>query len=191
MKKSLFGLLTLLVFAPIVHGQVEVSIEGDYVHFNRTKTGRTFIAPINAPTELAAVHISYPKRDFSEYVIALGQYFPTERDRRYASVKEWKKLSAEWQQIQRQVTFGRIEGSVVVDKNRRYTFIGTTVDDAQRLMHVFKVFYTYTGKEGIEVLDYNLFKVHPASTAPSFLGRENGRLMPVAIPPAPDDMSTR
>lgn len=187
MKNLLVG---LLVFGSVAaFGQIQVSIDGDYVHFSRvgTKDGteKTFIAPLTNPGELATVHISYPKQDRSEYVITSGHYFPTERDLRYATVKEWKKLATEWTQIKKQVTFLRIEGSVVVDKMRRYTFVGTTVNDAHQLMHVFKVYYLNTGKEGIQVLDWGLFKVHPAGPEPFFLGREHGKLMPVAIQDGP------
>lgn len=200
MKKLLLVSLLALVSTIVAIGQIQVSIDGDYVHFSKTRTKdgttKTFISSLASPSELVTVHISYPKQDRSEYVITSGHYFPTERDQRYATMKEGKGLAKEWQQIQKQVTFGRIEGSVVVDRMRKYTFIGTTTDDTHRLMHVFKVQYLVTGKEGVAVLDYSLFKIHPVGTEPFYMGREHGKLLPFAVAVSKlssiaDDMSTR
>lgn len=170
----LFTLNSTPVFA-----QVEVSVEGNYVLF--LKGEKEYIAPVGTPTKLAAVHVSYPKRDFSEYIFNPDPYlyYATDRRSRAAEPKEWEKFEREWKQLQKQVAFGSISGGVQVDSFRRYTFLGTTSIDDLRLVNVFRVEYLNTGREGVEVLDYSTFKIQPELNKPFLLGRDNGKFVPV------------
>lgn len=179
MKNICLAVLLFVLSSIPIFAQVEVSVEGDHVLF--LKGEKEYIAPIATPTKLAAVYIMYPKRDFSEYVQGPDPklYFTTERRSRAAEPKEWEKLEREWKKIQKQVAFGRISGGVQVDASRRYIFLGTTSIDDFRLVNVFKVEYLNTGKEGVEVFDYNTFKIQPEPNKPFLLGRDNGKFVPV------------
>lgn len=169
----------LIGSVPTLWAGIQVSVEGEYVYFRNGN--KRFAAPITTPTNLVAVLVVYEKRDFSEYILAPGLItFPEKHNNRWANDTEWTKLKKEWAKIQKQVTFLDILGGVKVDTFRRYTLLGTTTSSDSKLIHVFKVEYLGTGKEGVEVIDWNLFKMHPEENSRSFfLGRDNGRLVPV------------
>src|SRR3989344_7170051 len=101
---AVFVFVTVAVAAP----QLAVSISGDYVLFQ--KQNKYFVAAVEQPKKCLAVHVLYPKRDFSEYVLTpdlsvslykedLWGYY---HDRR-ANDTEWKQFESEWKQIQKSV----------------------------------------------------------------------------------------
>ncbi len=188
MKKILLSVIAIVVgflATPSVWGQVEVSVEEDFVIF---QVGyKFFISSVESPTNLVAVRVVYPNRDFSEYILSPGGFelntFPREHNNRRAGDKEWAGLEKEWKKLQKQVTFRSIWGKVKVNTFAQYTLVDSTVTMEKETPHafyVFKVKYLNSGKEGTELISLDRFKTHPnQKDGPFFLGTDNGMLVPV------------
>jgi hypothetical protein len=190
-KMKMLVTIAVLLAATVVAAAtpITVSVTGDYVRFQ--KGDRCFVAAVEQPQKLIAVHVQYPKGDFSEYILGpdgfpsilkkedLWGYY---RDR-WAEEKEWKSFQSEWKQICKIVKFDRVEGAVAVDTRQRYTLLGTAsgreVKSGALILLTFKVTYLNTDKEGLEVIPWERFKVQPEEGKPFLMGRVNGMLIPV------------
>ncbi len=185
MKKNLivivatFALTALTVNA----APITVSVQGNFITFQKEGSSKAFMAKVDKPQELAAVYIIYPKRDFSEYVLGPNLYaIHLNHAERRADEKEWKRLEGEWKQIVKTVSFSGISGEVSVDTSRKYTLVGTALGSTQdlpNLLLTFKVTYVNTGKEGVEVIPWERFKIRPEEGKTFLMGTDNGMYVPV------------